>query len=835
MKKFFSVFCALAMVMSVIAAPQAKKELVLKNHQRVAQLVKNQHVAPKKNAAKKAGKTIAFAKMEKENTAKVAFKKASMPIAKAPKAEYAPEIGSVTFDYYASTSDVYYILTTADGQYVFTFDILLTEGQDVESGVVYTFAENMDADYTCLYDGATKEWISDFTDASFKKVVAEDGSYTIEASATLTNGDVYTLNAQVSAYIPQTFDITMTQMDFQFYSTDGDAYYKLSDTNEDYIFAFDIFVAEGLEDVELGKTYTLADMDPTYSKGIDYILYTNVNYASAEFTKTLDVDGLIQIAAKVVDLKGNIYNLTYAETPFVPSGDTIRIDFGNTMTAPFFYSDGSVDLRASNENYTAQLCYFVITPGSAAGSYVTEDFDMSYTYIYVGETKLAIVEAELEVVETEASINATANLLAEDGDVYAISMVYVFPVVEKQVMLEASNLEINDAYLDWFGVVFLEASNATDTISLTVNAEGIGEALVGEYTIGTDVNGSVNTAEGSFDIATGTIQIAYEAGNYTVTGVVLAANNTEYTLLLTYQKPTTPTREEALVFTNGELNLLNGAWQIMAEDLESGRAISIAAYGEAASGEYTEENLALGYTSIYYLNEAGSATERYDVLTANLTIAFNLEDTTAVVSGTIFAQGYVDNTDLPLFSITLTAAAPVPSPYLDYDEEDADFIENFASYSINDQWLEQYGDLIISATNDNGAMVGLDMYIAAGQSTLTPGEYAINKSEEPMTLYTGSCDGTNVYYSFVGYTNEQGNITNMWFPVSGSVVVDENGVITIDALNSYGRAIKAVIGSVEEGINNTDATVKATKRVVNGQLIIEKNGVRYNAIGTIVK
>lgn len=38
-----------------------------------------------------------------------------------------------------------------------------------------------------------------------------------------------------------------------------------------------------------------------------------------------------------------------------------------------------------------------------------------------------------------------------------------------------------------------------------------------------------------------------------------------------------------------------------------------------------------------------------------------------------------------------------------------------------------------------------------------------------------------------------------------------------------------------EGIDNTDAAIKAIKYFENGQLIIEKNGVKYNAQGTIIK
>ena len=37
------------------------------------------------------------------------------------------------------------------------------------------------------------------------------------------------------------------------------------------------------------------------------------------------------------------------------------------------------------------------------------------------------------------------------------------------------------------------------------------------------------------------------------------------------------------------------------------------------------------------------------------------------------------------------------------------------------------------------------------------------------------------------------------------------------------------------GIDNTDAAIKAIKYFENGQLIIEKNGVKFNAQGTIIK
>lgn len=50
-----------------------------------------------------------------------------------------------------------------------------------------------------------------------------------------------------------------------------------------------------------------------------------------------------------------------------------------------------------------------------------------------------------------------------------------------------------------------------------------------------------------------------------------------------------------------------------------------------------------------------------------------------------------------------------------------------------------------------------------------------------------------------------------------------------------GYRIKSLTIGGETAINNTNAeTVKATKYMENGQLIIEKNGVKYNALGAVI-
>ena len=72
-----------------------------------------------------------------------------------------------------------------------------------------------------------------------------------------------------------------------------------------------------------------------------------------------------------------------------------------------------------------------------------------------------------------------------------------------------------------------------------------------------------------------------------------------------------------------------------------------------------------------------------------------------------------------------------------------------------------------------------------------------------------------------------GNLDNM------RLVADEAGEYTFTwTFETNTLSIAFPVGS---GISNTAVDAKAIKRIVNGQLFIEMNGVLYNAQGTIVR
>ena len=72
-----------------------------------------------------------------------------------------------------------------------------------------------------------------------------------------------------------------------------------------------------------------------------------------------------------------------------------------------------------------------------------------------------------------------------------------------------------------------------------------------------------------------------------------------------------------------------------------------------------------------------------------------------------------------------------------------------------------------------------------------------------------------------------------------SVTVDGEPLEAVESVYSFVMPAKAVTVaatfSVLTAIDNTSDELKAVKRIENGMLIIEKNGVRYNAQGQVVR
>ena len=135
----------------------------------------------------------------------------------------------------------------------------------------------------------------------------------------------------------------------------------------------------------------------------------------------------------------------------------------------------------------------------------------------------------------------------------------------------------------------------------------------------------------------------------------------------------------------------------------------------------------------------------------------------------------------------------------------------------------------------------------AGQGTANTGsEVTATKGGVTFTYSKGYCaDESLRCYAHGALTiTATATIEKINFTTTGGKTGGLDAEVTVNAtsyvvedLASQARftEVKVVLAGGTTAIDNNEVEMKAVKRVVNGQLFIEKNGVLYNAQGAVVR
>ena len=346
------------------------------------------------------------------------------------------------------------------------------------------------------------------------------------------------LSKAEQADLDHPIEVAITSANSEYSDYYGDIIYTLSNASGDSTFVFDIDLGGSQKDVTPGKTYTLDDMYTSVSYTYVKIGSTKTAIKSVEFVKTKDAQGLPNIEATVVDNDLNVYHLVYA---FKATGEQVNLFMNTPMAVPQRYEDGTWEVYCTTEagDTVVAFVYYSDKATSPAGTFTEADLMLEYSGIKLNGTTLTVVVANITVTDTDERIDVTGTVIADNGVQYNIQMFFIKPVASSQETISSNELTIDAAYFDWYGIITFEASDANNAISLTVNANGKGAQMAGEYAAGTDFNGTVTPTNGiETEIYSGSIVIAVaDNGDVTLTGTVLGANNIEYTLNLKYIKP----------------------------------------------------------------------------------------------------------------------------------------------------------------------------------------------------------------------------------------------------------------------------------------------------------
>lgn len=236
-----------------------------------------------------------------------------------------------------------------------------------------------------------------------------------------------------------------------------------------------------------------------------------------------------------------------------------------------------------------------------------------------------------------------------------------------------------------------------------------------------------------------------------------------------------------------------GWWLFEAENEDYEITISNTSTTQAA-GVYTVDDLDAEHTYIY-----NNATEQMILITeASLTLT-EAEDGSRTIEGTV--TGNDGNTyviklvyKIPTAETTVNVVIP------EWEVEDASEIFDIESVLFMGEAADgTYVQFALRGTNVLGHFTDADCL---------SGTYGIEIDGKYKNVYSMSIDI--------------------------SVGAELNAIVTADIL-CFDNTLYHVTTAAGQGINNIDAAVKAIKSIVNGQLVIIKNGVRYNVNGAVVK
>lgn len=544
---------------------------------------------------------------------------------------------------------------------------------------------------------------------------------------------------------------------------------------------------------------------------------------------------LVHFAGSCVDSLDAAFTFHYDEEEFIPSGEEVKHSFKTCAKLSYssYFQDWTISV--ADAEYALQLDILSENSESAVGEYdsANEDFDLDYTEVEIftsgsTSTVLDAKSAKAVIVERNDSLLIAAEIIASDGVKYIFDAFFAAPTKQGEVTIEATNLVIDDSLFDFLGVVMATASNDDYDVNFFL------PGTLGDFVIGEEASGDINNIE----MYSGSIKIINGSEGAELTGKVLCYDNIEYTLDLKYVRPD-KTRDIAIEIDDAVLTIYPdyNDWQVVGANADNTFYVAIDVISDAVEGTYSEADLDLQYTaidSVYVQNDSLKVAEEYTPLALNIIVTFNAQDSTAVITGTYLGQGYLNGKDVPEFTLRIAAKVVtyVPSTEIEYDAEE-NFNVQYPTYEVDDTYLADYGVLFITAANDDRETIELEVWLPTGASELVAGEYPVSADElVPGTITAGSVSDQGLSGSFAGTTDDEGyfNIP-LWFIVDGVMTVNDNAVIEVQGINSKGYKVNARLGEYGASVANTDAKAVATKILRNGQLIIRRNNVEYDAQG----
>jgi hypothetical protein len=479
-------------------------------------------------------------------------------------------------------------------------------------------------------------------------------------------------------------------------------------------------------------------------------------------------------------------------------------------------------------------------------TYTLSDMDAEWSYWYDDSFDYAdyTVASFTKTTDANGNVKIIASVTDTNGDVW--NLLYdqaSLPETPKGGTYSASSVEAN--YFSSSSDIQYALEFEEDKLKFyfdIILPSGVKDVESGKtYTL-TDMDedysfGQYNSANYIIFSSASFTKTVAEDGSYTIAAVVVDEEGNTWNLSASQAAPSV--KEQTLTL-NGILNQGETAWQIEAADADSTIIVSLLGLGSSAVGEFTEDDFYSDYSYVLI----NSTYTFYSLTEANITITQS--DDKYLVTGTMKTANDDNPLDQIIFTLNLTVTALPNEGGEEEDDtykydEDAALIRDFAIYTIDDTYLAQYGSVYVEAEDEYGYYIILDVTLPTGASELVAGTYTIDDSYGPQTVFSGYYNSSSQYSmtpSFAATLVEyQGDLyyDKVWWIVSGTVTVDTNGKITVNAVNSKEQSIQVTLGGLKQGIENAVLSKKTQKIILDGSMYIIRDNKMYNIQGARVR
>lgn len=670
--------------------------------------------------------------------------------------------------------------------------------------------------------------ISEKVDGSLRQVV-------LDATIVDTNDQTYEVHVVHSVFAPKS--TVETHLDNSSVTMDW-GYYLLEGSNENMSVKLSV-----ISDIIEGE-YTQSSFDMSQTK----ILYNGVDQKllQANMLVALDElnDGNLGYKADLHFYnQDTVLHKVMMTVPLPAAKDTIDVVCHNLSVDESFADYGYMMLFASNEEYDI----FAMYEGYFAEEGVFENIAVTITdkNTWLDATS---IRGMLTLKETSNGWEANIEAYCDDYNWYSIDMNFEVPVPTKMVKVEFETSAQASFRPDQLNMVQLMQYADDYEASITIYNVGLGEAfnienVVPEYTEFYDW-----TAQSSVEIADIKGVLNQRGDTTVINASYIGFNAVQYDVEFWYTVPTpvdTVEIEMPVEFSN---YMQDGYYVLSSYTPDKSIFISLS--------PMTDGEVGGGFVNDGLFGKFGADGGRYDFYSGNTFIYvesdwqnYTIEKGELIVDhasdGTITAEAKFIARNAVYYHVKMTSEYNV---HLDFDEPEEIIDRTYTTadnVTIDDQ-TENNGYIYLALTAaDASDMAAFFFFVEEiDEDIIVPvGVYPIDSSEEYGTVYANpGVQGDGVWPSFYARLLDDGSIiVPLWLLVDGTVEMSKTDegypYLEVNAVNSYGVPVHIVYdGSLTSDVENVRIdTSSAIKRLMNGQLLIQRNGNTYNVLGAQIQ